>query len=57
MEKEEKLCNEFGNLTFHRSSLKGVVQDYIISFIQRVTDLDLVVAEAYYSHAKQFSML
>ncbi len=41
----ETLSNEFGNLCFYKESLKGVVQDYVISFHEKEKDIELVVGK------------
>ena len=47
MSKELVLVNEFCKLCFHSQSLRGVVQDYIISFEDDEVDLNLVVEKSY----------
>ncbi len=43
----EPLSNEFGKLCFWRQSLKGVVQDYCISFNEEEKDIELVVGKTF----------
>ena len=40
------LTNNICNLSFHRQSLKGTVQDFIISFTEEQTDLKLIIGKA-----------
>ena len=43
----ENLDNTHGTLCFHRQSLRGVVQDYIISFHEQECDIELMLAKTY----------
>ena len=38
--------NEYGCLAFHKASLKGVIQDYVIHFHEDESDMQLVIAHA-----------
>lgn len=42
---EISIANDFCNLTFHRQSIKGLIRDYIISFNEDETDLELVIGK------------
>ena len=44
---QDKLTNAFGNLCFHRQSLRGRVQDYIISFDEEECDIQTIVNKTY----------
>ena len=39
------LCNDFCKLTFHRQSLRGTIRDYIITFNDKETDLEIVITK------------
>ena len=41
------ITNSFGNLCFHRQSLRGAVQDYIISFEEEECDMETMVYKTY----------
>ena len=43
----EVCCNARGKLTFHRQSLRGRVQDYIITFNDNETSIEEVIEDAY----------
>ena len=47
MHAEESIINAFGNLCFHRQSLRGAVQDYIISFNEEECDIQTMVHKTY----------
>ena len=36
-------ANDFCNLNFHKQSLKGRVQDYVISFYENQTDFSAIL--------------
>ena len=42
-----EFSNAFGKLCFHRQSLRGAVQDYIISFNEEECDMDSMVHKTY----------
>lgn len=37
------VSNDFGNICKHGISLKGVVEDYVLTFSQKVTDMQMVI--------------
>ena len=39
--------NDCGNLSFHKQSLKGTIQDYVIAFHRRERDLNLIIEDTY----------
>ena len=39
--------NDCGNLSFHRESLKGVIQDYVIKFNEGQVDIQGIIADTY----------
>ena len=39
------LSNDFCKLTFHRQSLRGTIRDYIITFNDKETDLEIVITK------------
>ena len=39
----EPICNDYGELDFYKESLKGVVQDYVISFNAKERDIQMIV--------------
>ena len=41
------ITNSFGKLCYHRQSLRGVVQDYIISFEEEECDMQSMVHKTY----------
>ena len=43
----ETFSNEFANLCFRKESLKGVVQDYVISFNEKERDIEVVVGKTF----------
>ena len=44
---QESLTNAHGTLCFHRQSLRGVVQDYIISFHEEECDIERILSKTY----------
>ena len=44
---QENLTNAHGTLCFHRQSLRGVVQDYIISFHEEECDIERILSKTY----------
>ena len=47
MSRELEFNNEFGKLCFHRQSLKGAVQDYVISFECELITIEDVLNKTY----------
>ena len=47
MMQELEFENSSGKLCLHRQSLKGAVQDYIISFNGKVSDINMVVGKTF----------
>ena len=43
----ETFKNQFGNLCFHRQSLRGAIQDYIITFDENEYEIERVVDKSY----------
>ncbi len=41
----DNFSNEFGKLCFYKSSLKGKVQDYVISFNEHQTQFELILGD------------
>ena len=39
--------NDCGTLSFHKESLKGVIQDYVISFHKEEAYIELVINDTY----------
>lgn len=39
--------NNFGDLTFYKSSLKGTVQDFVVSFNDNFTDIESIIDETF----------
>ena len=44
----EGLCNEHATLCFHKSSLKNVVQDYVISFNEEEREIEPLIDKTLY---------
>ena len=47
MAQEFNCQNEFGKLSFHRQSLKGKVQDFVISFNEQVTSVEDIINKTF----------
>ena len=43
----EDICNDRGKLTFNRQSVRGLVQDYVITFNDNETSIEEVIEDAY----------
>ena len=43
----DNITNDHGNLCFHRQSLRGAVQDYIITFDKEEYDIQFMVSKTY----------
>ena len=43
----EPMSNAFGQLCFHRQSLRGRVQDYVINFNEEQCDMETMVGKTY----------
>ena len=44
---EEPYSNEFGTICFHKTSLKGTVKDYVISFSENNAVIDLIIDKTF----------